>query len=129
MKTIRAWLNVDLREEKRLTQAHTEFRHLKEEALNLKANDNHELVKCHKMSNYLECSDAVAVAALARKETRLEHIREDYPLTDNKEWLKWIIVQRLQDDLHARLEDIPIHKWRYRPEPVVVDRLKLKSEE
>jgi succinate dehydrogenase/fumarate reductase flavoprotein subunit len=128
MKTIRAWLNVDLREEKRLIQAHNDFRHLKEEASNLKANNHHELVKCHKMSNYLECSDAVAVAALARKETRLEHIREDYPLTDNKEWLKWIIVQRLQDDLHARLEDIPIHKWRYRPEPVVVNRLRLRSE-
>jgi succinate dehydrogenase / fumarate reductase flavoprotein subunit len=93
-----------------------------------KAVDLHELAKCHKMKNYLECSDAVATAALARKETRLEHIREDYPLTDNREWLKWVIVHREGDELKAYLENIPIDRWKYKPEPVIVNRLRPKEE-
>jgi succinate dehydrogenase / fumarate reductase flavoprotein subunit len=118
-------VNIDIRNEGRLTTAHREFRGLREEAENLVAPDYHELAKCHKMKAYIECSDAVAVAALARRETRLEHIREDYPLTDNKDWLKWVIVKGMEGELSASLEGIPLARWKYRPEPVSVDRLRL----
>jgi succinate dehydrogenase/fumarate reductase flavoprotein subunit len=127
LKIRKAWLNVDLRNESRLKKAHDEFGALRGDLANLVASDSHELVKCLKIRNYLDCSDAVAVAALARRETRLEHIREDYPLTDNKEWLKWVIVHNVEDELQTRLEDIPISRWKYKPEPALIDRLRLKK--
>jgi succinate dehydrogenase/fumarate reductase flavoprotein subunit len=128
MKIKRAWLNVDIRNDIRLKKAHVEFTALKEETANLVAKDSHELVKCLKIKNYIECSDAVALAALARRETRLEHIREDYPLTDNKEWLKWVIVRKGEEELQTRFEDIPINRWKYKPEPTLINRLKLRKE-
>jgi succinate dehydrogenase/fumarate reductase flavoprotein subunit len=125
MEIIKTWVNVDIRNEARLTTAHLGFNELRQEADNLAATDYHELVKCHKMCAYIECSDAVAVAALARRETRLEHIREDYPLTDNKNWLKWVIVKQVGGKLIGLLEDIPFDRWKYRPEPGIIDRLQL----
>jgi len=128
-KLIKAWLNVDIRNEVRLKKAHEEFQVLGRDISKLVAADFHELRKCHKIRNYLECSDAVALAALARCETRLEHIREDYPLTDNKDWLKWVIVRRNGEELKTELEDIPVHRWKYKPEPTVIDRLRPRKEE
>lgn len=124
METIKAWVNIDIRNEDRLMRAHREWRGLREQAEHLVAADYHELSKCHKVRAHIECSDAVAVAALARRETRLEHIREDYPLTDNRDWLKWIIVKAVGDEISAFQEEIPLKRWRYRPEPTMVDRLR-----
>jgi succinate dehydrogenase/fumarate reductase flavoprotein subunit len=123
METIRAWVDVDIRNENRLSRAHLRFNELRKAADTLKASDIHELVKCHKASSYIECSDAVAVAARARKETRLEHIREDYPLTDNSSWLKWVIVKSEDGDLSASLEEIPMGRWKYRPSQQIINRL------
>jgi succinate dehydrogenase/fumarate reductase flavoprotein subunit len=124
-ETIRAWVDVDIRNENRLSHAHLRFNELRKTADNLKASDTHELVKCHKVSSYIECSDAVALAARAREETRLEHIREDYPLTDNMKWLKWVIVKSDDRDLSAALEEIPIGRWKYQPSQQIVNRLQL----
>jgi succinate dehydrogenase/fumarate reductase flavoprotein subunit len=122
------WVNVDIRNEIRLRRAHENFQNLRKTSSQLVAKDLQELAKCHKIENYLDCSDAIAVAADARRETRLEHIREDYPLTDNREWLKWVIVRLDGDELRPQLEEIPVNRWKYRPEPRVVNRLQLKEE-
>jgi succinate dehydrogenase/fumarate reductase flavoprotein subunit len=128
-KLIRAWVNVDIRNDSRLKKAHEEFQVIAEETSKMVASDFHELKECHKIKNYIECSDAVALAALARCETRLEHIREDYPLTDNKDWLKWVIVRRVGKELKTELEDIPINRWKYKPERTVFDRLRPSRED
>jgi succinate dehydrogenase/fumarate reductase flavoprotein subunit len=128
IKVIKAWLNIDIRTEKRLKKAIKEFEELEKEASTIAAQDYHELTKCYKVRNYIQCSAAVAASALERRETRLEHIRLDYPLTDNKEWLKWVIVRRSDGKLRTNSEDIPIRKWKYKPEPTVIDRLQLKEE-
>lgn len=128
MKIIKAWVNVDIRNEANLKKAHEEFQNLRQELSHLVAGDWHELRKVHKIKNYLECSDAVAVAALARRETRLEHIREDYPLTDNRNGLKWVIIQYDGNELHAHLEKIPIQRWKYQPGSIIVDRLAPRKE-
>jgi succinate dehydrogenase/fumarate reductase flavoprotein subunit len=124
METIRAWVNIDIRSDERLEAAQRDFERLREQADGLVAPDYHELVKCHKIKSYIDCSEAVAHAARARRETRLEHIREDYPLTDNKGRLNWVIVRQVDGRLSARLEEIPLERWKYRPEPEVVDRLR-----
>jgi succinate dehydrogenase/fumarate reductase flavoprotein subunit len=124
----KAWLNIDLRNETRLKKARDECEALAQEARDLIAKDYHELAQCHKLRNYILCSKATADAALARRETRLEHIRDDYPLTDNKHWLKWVVSRLVGNELQTYQENIPIEQWRYRPEPTVVNRLRLKGE-
>jgi succinate dehydrogenase/fumarate reductase flavoprotein subunit len=58
----------------------------------------------------------------------MEHFREDYPLMDNENWLKWVIVRYAGDRMEASLEDIPMRRWKYRPEPVKVDRSEPRKE-
>ena len=42
--------------------------------------------------NLVECGQIVTTAALERKESRGSHQRSDFPNTDNKNWLKNVIV-------------------------------------
>ena len=128
VKLIQAWPNVDYRNETRLNKAFQNFRQLEQESASLKADDFHELVNCLKIRNTLQLAQAEALAALARRESRLEHFREDYPLMDNKDWLKWVIVHGIGDRMQTYLQDIPIERWKYRPEPVLVDRLQLRKD-
>jgi succinate dehydrogenase/fumarate reductase flavoprotein subunit len=124
-----AWINIDIREEARLKKAQEQLEELKQETPKLSANDYHELVKCHKAKNLIEYSQAVADAALMRRETRLGHYRWDYPMTDNKNWLKWVITRRVGDKLCTDVEDIPIGQWKYKPEPVIFDPLEPSTKE
>jgi succinate dehydrogenase / fumarate reductase flavoprotein subunit len=129
MSLVESWVNIDVRDETRLKKAQEQLKEIEKEASNLFVDDCHELVKCHKTRNLLECSQAVADAALVRRETRLTHIRQDYPLTDNKNWLKWVITRRIGDKLHTDVEDIPIQRWKYKPEPTLVDPLEPSKKE
>ena len=47
---------------------------------------------------------------------------------DNKNWLKWVIVRGIGDQMETYLEDIPIERWKYRPEPKLVDRLQPRKD-
>jgi len=125
IKMIEAWPNLDLRNEENLNKAFNDFQDCEQEAASLKADDYHELVKCHKVRNLLQVAQATAIAARERRETRLEHFREDYPLVDNIDWLKWVIVRGTGEHMETLLEDIPIEKWKYKPERKLVDRLEL----
>ena len=46
-----------------------------------------------------------------RKESRGWFFREDYPLRDDQNWLKWIIAQKdRKGEMALRTEDIP-REW------------------
>ncbi len=123
LKMIEIWPYLDYRTEKTLTKGLNDFRALEEDAASLKSPDDvHELVKCVKVRNIVPLAEAEAMAALERRESRIEHYRDDYPLMDNKNWLKWITVKGISDEMHLEIEDIPLEKWKYRPEPTMVDR-------
>jgi succinate dehydrogenase / fumarate reductase flavoprotein subunit len=122
IKLIEAWPRVDYRTEANLTMAYQSFKEIEQEASSLRADDIHELVKCLKVRNIIQLAQAEALAAKERRESRLEHYRDDYPLTDNRD-LKWVIVHGTGNKMEALLEDIPIEKWKYRPEPLLFDRL------
>ncbi|MCM8760141.1 MAG: hypothetical protein NC832_00245 [Candidatus Omnitrophica bacterium] len=54
--------------------------------------------------NILEVARAVAFSSLLRKETRGNFWRIDYPMPDNKNWVKNIIVKYEKDKLSYRIE-------------------------
>lgn len=123
LKLIDVWKYLDYRTEENLTRAYELLCGLEEEARRLKADDWHELVKCLKIRNTIQVGQASALAARERRESRLLHYRDDYPLTDNVNWLKWVIIQGTGDGMKATVEDIPMERYPYRPAPTLVDRL------
>ncbi|MBI4318440.1 MAG: FAD-binding protein [Chloroflexi bacterium] len=91
-----------------LEEALGQIEEVKARAGRMKAKDLHDLVKANEAKNMATIAELMLRAALMRKESRGFHFREDYPLVDNKEWLKWIMVQ--QDGKAVRLwtEDVPL---------------------
>jgi succinate dehydrogenase/fumarate reductase flavoprotein subunit len=54
-------------------------------------------------------------ASIERKESRGWFIREDYLEMDNKNWLKWIIIQNRKGEMVISTEDVPIERYPIKP--------------
>jgi succinate dehydrogenase/fumarate reductase flavoprotein subunit len=102
-----------------LQGALTEVLSLKEKALpRLKATDTRTLIKAKETQTMMLSAEMSLRAALMRKETR-ENIfcREDFKKPDNRNWLKWIIVEKGKNgEMSFTKRDIPFEKYRFRPE-------------
>jgi succinate dehydrogenase/fumarate reductase flavoprotein subunit len=57
-------------------------------------NNNGLNVQFLELKNMISVSKLIAKTALTRKESRGTHCREDYPLTDDKKWLKHICIEQ-----------------------------------
>jgi len=111
-----------LRHRDRLLKGIEEVADLKTNLLpDLKAYDPHYLRMAIEAKNMLLCGECFLKAALAREESRGSHLREDFPFSENKHWLKWIILQQEEGKLKLREEPIPIHRFPLRPS---LDRVK-----
>lgn len=76
------------------------------------APDIHELIKILEFKNVLLLMKLIYRASLVRKESRFSHYRVEYPYTDNKNWVKWIIVKRdIEDNVNLREENIPFERY------------------
>ncbi len=79
---------------KRLQQSLDAICELRDEVVPLlKAYDPHYLRMGLEAANMVRCGELFLRAALARRESRGSHLREDYPAIDNENWLKWIILR------------------------------------
>lgn len=109
--------------EERLRKGIEEIEKLNAEAASLAAKDLHYLAKCHDTKNTIKLWEVMAKTSLIRQESRGDHYREDYPLMDNDNWLKWLIVSQSEGELRMTIEDIPFEKknWKHRPNPGKVD--------
>lgn len=87
----------------------------KELVRELKASDFHELLSCHEAEAMVLSAEMQFRAAQLRKESRGWFLREDYPETDNANWLKWIIVKKQGEDMSFSTEDVPYEKWPVQP--------------
>jgi len=53
------------------------------------------------LKNMVTVANLVTKAAYVRKESRGTHYREDYPITDDKNWLKHICFEQREEKLHT----------------------------
>jgi succinate dehydrogenase/fumarate reductase flavoprotein subunit len=77
------------------------------EVTRLRARDAHELAKVWGLMHYTQVLEATLRAYLYRTESRVAFIREDYPVIDNKNWVKMVVVQSQGDGLKLWDEPLP----------------------
>ena len=99
----------------RLQEALTKFAALEEQLPALWARDQHYLSKCHEVKSMTLCAELTFRAALMRTESRGFHFREDYPERDDKNWLKWIILQEEGGKIKLSTQPVPIGSYKIKP--------------
>ena len=79
-----------LKDAHRLDGALVRLDELRQRARQLRAPDPHELVRLKELEAMLQAAELILRASRLRTESRLSHMREDFPARDDEHWLKWI---------------------------------------
>lgn len=116
MQDVTAPMKYSLRRSKdRLEEALDRLEELCGQLPDLQAKDLHYLSKCHEVMSMEICAELTFRAALMRAESRGFHFREDYPERDDKNWLKWIILQKEGGNIRLSTRPVPIGKYKIKP--------------
>ena len=75
---------------------------------------NMELINAWELSNLIDLAEVTTVSALARKESRGGHAREDYDKRDDKNWLKHTLAW-MREDGRIDLKYKPVVITKYQP--------------
>jgi succinate dehydrogenase / fumarate reductase, flavoprotein subunit len=100
------------RTKERLEEALARIEEVQKKLPELYATDPHGLGRCHEAQCTALCAEIGFRAALARTESRGWHYREDFPDRDDKNWLKWIIIQKEGDKMAVSTEPIPFQTYK-----------------
>jgi succinate dehydrogenase / fumarate reductase flavoprotein subunit len=106
------------RVEEGMKQAVDKIRDVKERFKNLRVDDqglkyNMNLIEAWELKNLIDIAQVTAVSALARKESRGAHSRDDYPDRDDKNWLKHTLAW--MENGGVRLAYKPVEITKYQP--------------
>ena len=74
---------------------------------------NTDLLEALELESLLGLARAILVSAVARKESRGAHFREDFPERDDESWLKHTLVQKTDDT--PRIFYKPVTITRFQP--------------
>ena len=78
---------------------------------------NTDLLEALELESLLGLADVILTSAIARKESRGAHFREDYPVRDDQNWLKHTLAQRKDDG--SLLFHKPVTITKFEPKPRV----------
>ncbi len=105
------------RHEKRLREGLAEIAKWEAMLPQLWAENPHELIKANGVKSYIQAYKLSFIASLERKESRGANLREDYPYTDNVDFLKRFLLARGNGEVIVRMVPIPIYRY-----PVKLER-------
>lgn len=78
---------------------------------------NTDLLEALELESLLGLANVILDSAIARKESRGAHFREDYPIRDDQNWFKHTLAQRT--DNGPRLFYKPVTITKFKPKPRV----------
>ena len=104
------------RVEEGMQTAVDKIRELKERFKHIHIDDrgttfNTDLLTAWEVSNLLDLAEITAVSALARKESRGAHSRDDFPKRDDQNWLKHTLAWRRDGNIELRYKPVVITKY------------------
>ena len=104
------------RTEDGMAQALEKVRELQERLKNVNSTDlgstfNTELIDIWELGNLLDLAEVRAVSALARKESRGAHAREDYPKRDDTNWMKHTLAWIEDGEVELSYKPVVITKY------------------
>ena len=104
-----------IRNEKGLNKALKQIQELRKKAASAGLSTrtmvyNQEWVDAILLPRQLDVAEAVATAALARKESRGAHRRDDYPKQDDQHWLKNIVLRKADGAIQTEIVPLVITK-------------------
>jgi len=108
------------RVEAQIRQAIVQVRALREAHRHVQLQDkgrqfNTELLEAIELGCLLELAEVTAESALARRESRGAHSREDYPQRDDVHWLKHTLAYQTEQGVELRFKPVTI--TRFQPKP------------
>jgi succinate dehydrogenase/fumarate reductase flavoprotein subunit len=90
------------RHAKDLTQALEKIEEIRSGIPALRLNNFREVIRALELQNMLFAAEMVCRAALLRTESRGAHYRSDYPVENDKDWLKNIVIRRQETDIRLQ---------------------------
>jgi succinate dehydrogenase / fumarate reductase flavoprotein subunit len=104
------------RTEEGMQQALAKVCELKERFQNVKVDDqgkiyNTDVLNIWELGNLLDLAEVTTVSALARRESRGGHARDDYPKRDDVNWLKHTLAWDRGGKIELRYKPVAITKW------------------
>jgi len=83
-----------LKHETRMRQALEELDAIAERGAQSRAAHVHGFVRLRETRCMVETARLMLEASLLRRESRMSHLREDFPDRDDESWLKWILIEK-----------------------------------
>ncbi|MFA5308996.1 MAG: FAD-binding protein [Dehalococcoidales bacterium] len=103
------------REAGRMKEALCILQEAREKLGRVGANDFHNLARYHSAESMVMAAEFTYRAALMREESRSGHFREDFPQKDDKNWFKWITIQKEDGGPALTTLPVPLEKFRLKP--------------
>ncbi len=103
------------REAGRMKEALGIVRESREKLAKVSAADYHDLARYHSAESMAMAAEFTYKAALMREESRAGHFREDFPEKDDKNWFKWITIERRNGETGLATLPVPLQDYRLQP--------------
>jgi succinate dehydrogenase / fumarate reductase flavoprotein subunit len=72
---------------------------------------NTDILNTWELGNLLDLAEVTTVSALARRESRGAHAREDYPKRDDQDWMKHTLAWLRDDDVELRYKPVTLTRF------------------
>jgi succinate dehydrogenase/fumarate reductase flavoprotein subunit len=79
------------------------------------AADFHDLMRYHSAESMATAAEFTFRSALMREESRAGHFREDFPQKDDKNWFKWITIEKKRDTPTLATLPVPMKDYKFQP--------------